>query len=323
MSRTFFVAAALALAVTLPAAPAQAQTRVFVSAAGSDSNNCLNTQTPCRHFQQAYNKMPNGGEIDVLDPANYGSLTVTHTLSIVGRGWATLSPVSGSAAITINAGSSDTISIIGVQLDGAGLTNTNGIVLNSGGSLVVADSVLRNFSGTSTFGCGILMQPSTGTLDFSITNTTVSNNGFVGIFYEPSSGSPNANGFIDHVVVTANGFQGINFFTGLASGGTTVFTVSNSIASDNLVGVIVSNSGSPTSTIKASIDNVSASGNSWGVQAFASANVLLSRSVITGNTTGVQNGTSSNTFYSFGNNQIGLNGTDGSSSLNKVTYVME
>jgi hypothetical protein len=52
MTRTTFVAAALALAVTLPAMPAQATgaARTFVSAAGGDSNNCTNVATPCRHL---------------------------------------------------------------------------------------------------------------------------------------------------------------------------------------------------------------------------------------------------------------------------------
>ena len=68
-----------ALVCGLPAAPAQAQaTRAFVSATGSDINNCINVLTPCRHFQTAYNAMANGGEIDVLDPANYGALTANH-----------------------------------------------------------------------------------------------------------------------------------------------------------------------------------------------------------------------------------------------------
>jgi len=44
MTHTTFIAAALALVVTLPAAPAQTAgaARTFVSAAGSDSNNCTN-----------------------------------------------------------------------------------------------------------------------------------------------------------------------------------------------------------------------------------------------------------------------------------------
>jgi hypothetical protein len=68
---------AAALAALLPAIPAQADgaSRTFVSAAGSDSNNCANVVTPCRHFAAAYAATAPSGEIFVLDPANYGSLT--------------------------------------------------------------------------------------------------------------------------------------------------------------------------------------------------------------------------------------------------------
>ena len=120
MTRTIFIAAALALAATLPAAPAQAAgaARTFVSAAGSDSNNCTNVATPCRHLAAAYAATAPNGEIYVLDPANYGSLTITGPVSIEGHGWASIAPVSGSAAITINANPGDKINIIGVVLDG-------------------------------------------------------------------------------------------------------------------------------------------------------------------------------------------------------------
>jgi Right handed beta helix region len=312
------IAAAVALAITLPAVSAQAQaTRAFVSAAGSDSNNCINVLTPCRHFQAAYNAMSNGGEIDVLDPANYGALTVTHKLSIVGRGWATLSPVSGAAAITINAGSSDTITISGVQLDGAGTTSTNGIVFNSGSSLTVTNSVLENFvldgGSDANTGNGILLQPAAGTLAFTITNTTASNNGGAGIYYFPLAGSPTVNGVIDHVVADANQL-GIAVFPGAATGGSIVVTISDSIASNNSSMGIVTGAGS--ATLKVSIDNVTLSGNSYGIFASTPANVLLGRSVITGNSIGVQNDTSG-TFGSYQDNRINLNTTsDVSGPLN-------
>ena len=55
MTHMIFIAAVLALAGTLPAVPAQAAApRTFVSAAGSDSNNCTNVATPCRHLAAAY-----------------------------------------------------------------------------------------------------------------------------------------------------------------------------------------------------------------------------------------------------------------------------
>src|SRR5271154_3192967 len=113
MTRTILIAATLALAVTLPIAPAQATglNRTFVSAAGSDSNNCANVLTPCRHLATAFAATAQDGEIYVLDPANYGSLTITHGVSIEGHGWASIAPTSGNAAITINANPGDKINI--------------------------------------------------------------------------------------------------------------------------------------------------------------------------------------------------------------------
>src|SRR5271154_5300606 len=148
MTRTILIAAALALAVTLPAGPAQALVaRTFVSAAGSDSNNCANVVTPCRHLATAYAATAPNGEIYVLDPANYGALTITGPVSIEGHGWASIAPPGVGNAITINANPGDAINIIGVVLDGTALANTNGIVFTSGGSLTVRDSVIRNFGG--------------------------------------------------------------------------------------------------------------------------------------------------------------------------------
>jgi hypothetical protein len=147
MTRTIFIAAALALAVTLSAAPAQAAAaRTFVSAAGSDSNNCANVATPCRYLATAYAATAANGEIYVLDPANYGSLTITGPVSIEGHGWVSIAPPGSlSAAITINANPGDKINIIGVVLDGTAIANTTGIQFNSGGTLNVRDSVIRDF----------------------------------------------------------------------------------------------------------------------------------------------------------------------------------
>src|ERR1700719_1477409 len=117
---TIVIAAALALAVTLPVVPAQATgaARTFVSAAGSDSNNCTNVATPCRHMAAAFAATAPDGEIYGLDLANYGFLTITHEVSIEGHGWASIAPVTGFPAITINANPGDKINIIGVVLDG-------------------------------------------------------------------------------------------------------------------------------------------------------------------------------------------------------------
>ena len=121
----------------------------------------------------------------------------------------------------------------GLEIDGANAAY-NGIVVNSAGNLTIANCTLQNFVSGVGFntGNGILMQPTSGTLDFTVINTTARNNNFVGVYYLPQSGSPNANGVIDHVVATNNG-TGISAYTAQTSGGTTVVAISNSIASDN------------------------------------------------------------------------------------------
>ena len=124
MTRTTIVmAAGLALAVTLPAASAQAQApRTFVSAAGSDSNPC-SFAAPCRHFQAAVNATSVGGEVDALDPAGYGPITISQAITIEGQGWSYIAPPAGGNGITINAVSGN-VAIHGVSLNGVGITGT-------------------------------------------------------------------------------------------------------------------------------------------------------------------------------------------------------
>ena len=204
MTRTIFIAAAMALAITLPAAPAQALVaRTFLSAAGSDSNNCANVLTPCRHLATAFAATAADGEIYVLDPANYGSLTITHGVSIQGHGWASIAPPgSSSSAITISApGATDKINIIGVVLDGTALASTNGIVFNSGGSLTVQDSVIRNFANN-----GINFVPAVFS-GISVSRTLVSKNGAYGILVQPQGAYATA--VFNRVETQYNGAFGI------------------------------------------------------------------------------------------------------------------
>src|SRR5450432_2002398 len=107
----------------LHVAPAQAQARVFVGAQGSDGNPCTFV-SPCRTFQHAHDIAPANGEIDVIDPAGYGVLTITKSISIQGHGFGGVTAASGAVGVTINAGASDKINLRGLLFEGA----------NSGGS---------------------------------------------------------------------------------------------------------------------------------------------------------------------------------------------
>jgi hypothetical protein len=218
---------AAAFAVTLPIVPAQAQVnRTFLSAAGSDSNNCANVITPCRHFATAYAATAPNGEIFVLDPANYGSLTITHGVSIEGHGWASIAPPNGGNAITINAGSSDSISIHGVSINGTGATgSTNGIVFNAGGSLTVADCVVQNFGND-----GIGFFP-TAASNLAVSNTTAAHNGRNGIFVLPS-GTGAVESIFNRVQTSDNADSGI-VLDGANSTGTLKGTVYESVTAQN------------------------------------------------------------------------------------------
>jgi hypothetical protein len=283
MIRTAIViAAGLALAAILPAMPAQAlAARTFVSAAGSDSNNCANVLTPCRHLATAYAATAANGEIYVLDPANYGSLTITGPVSIEGHGWASIAPVANGAAITINApGATDKINIIGVVLDGTSLTGTTGIQFNAGGTLTVRDSVIRNFTGA-----GILFTPNTSSLSqLYVSNTLVSDNGGDAGFYITPTGSGRTNAVLNHVELLNNENDGLAVDS--TSSQTINVTVSDSVSANNGGNGILafSANGTPTNVM---VRNSAIANNSiYGLYADApGASIRATRSAITGNGT--------------------------------------
>jgi hypothetical protein len=273
---TIFIAAGLALAVTLPAVPAQALVaRTFLSAAGSDSNNCANVLTPCRHLATAYAATAPDGEIYVLDPANYGSLTITHGVSIEGHGWASIAPPSGANAITINANTGDKINIIGVVLDGTALTGTTGIQFNSGGTLTVRDSVIRNFSGD-----GIDFEPSAGAYLW-VSNTVVSDNANTGIAVFPSGGD-DYYVTINRVEITNNGSYGV-FVWGSPGTGAIFATFSESIASRSLYGLYALTDVGHSTVILSAFHSV-ATANKVGLRAEGQgATIYTANSMASGN----------------------------------------
>jgi hypothetical protein len=101
--------------------------------------------------------------------------------------------------------------------------------------------------------------------------------------------------------------------------------ITNSVASNNFsAGIYVQNT---SGTLTVSIDNAKISNNTYGINANGIAKVLLGRSVITGNGTGISNSTSPSTIYTYGNNRINLNGANnngniGGSALN-TTYLQQ
>jgi hypothetical protein len=257
------------LVCLLPAAPAQAQsTQTFVSGVGSDSNPCTITQ-PCQHFQAAVNATAAGGEVDALDPADYGPFIISHAITIAGEGWSYVAPPAtgpgNPTAITINAGAGDTIKIRGVLLDGFDVPASIGIVFNSGGRLEITDSVVGNFNNNE-----IIVYSATA-MSLLISNTIVRGPG-VGISLNANASGATITGVLDKVALDGASVYAGAFYAALN------LSISNSYI-DNVgsTSVPVYLGGSSPSAISTVIlKNVTLNQDIYGVYLLGNTNVYLS-----------------------------------------------
>jgi hypothetical protein len=212
MTKTAFL---LALIVTaLASMPAHAQ-RVFVSSHGVDSNPS-SVDLPCRTWQQAFNIAPANSEIYVLDTASYGPLTITHGITIQANGiGAIFQQCTTCAAITIAVTTTDPVTLNGVLLDGGG-TGFSGILITSGPSVQILNSVVRNFAGPGIF-------DKTSTNGNLLIEDTITSDAKTGIVIIPSGGSVNAT--LSRITANNNVFGVATFSNEM--------TIANSVLSNN------------------------------------------------------------------------------------------
>src|SRR5690348_14094162 len=275
----------------LPAAPAVPLTRTYVSGTGNDSSPCTASQ-PCATFQAALALTLAGGEIFVLNSANYGPVTINKALTITSEGAVAGVLATSGAAITISAGANDVVNLRGLGLDGAN-SGATGIQFTSGKSLTIQNSFVRNFTGS-----GISFAPS-GTATLFVSDTVVSNNGSNGVLVQ--SGSNAVNAALTRVTASGNGV-GI-----LASGSGVSLAVTDAVANSNSYGF-----GATASVMM--VRNSTASNNTVGIAADqAGAIVRVGQSTVSGNSTGWQ-ATKGGQVQSDGNNNVGGNVTAGTAS---------
>jgi hypothetical protein len=304
-----------AVVCLLPAAPAHAAgaARTFVSGAGSDTNNCINVATPCRHFAAAYAATAPNGEIDVLDPANYGELTITGPVSIEGHGWATVTPLIGGSGIAINVHGNpgDKINISGVVLQGTPEGNIGINCCVGGVSLTIRDSVVQNF------GTGIILEPgnSSAVTQLFVSNTVVSDSDGDGIFISPN-GSGSTNAVFDHVDLENNGVGGLGGSGLMVSAAQTVnITFNDSVSANNLTNGIYAFLGPVSIMVR---NSTIANNGANGLEAGVETTIRVTRSTITGNGAGWL--TDSGAVLSYGDNNIDGNGSANTEPPNLLTY---
>src|SRR5258705_7695857 len=104
MHRNVLLATVVGIAIPLlSAVSAQAQaTRTWVSGVGDDVNPCSRT-APCKTFAGAISKTAAGGEINCLDPAGFGAVTITKSLTISCEGVTGGIVVAGGNGINVSA----------------------------------------------------------------------------------------------------------------------------------------------------------------------------------------------------------------------------
>jgi parallel beta helix pectate lyase-like protein len=150
-------------------------TRTWVSGVGDDVNPCSRT-APCKTFAGALMKTAKGGEIDALDPAGYGAVVITKSITIDGTG--TMAGILGSLvnAIIINitdrTDAAQSVRIRGLSLNGVS-NGLQGIKVIAASKVFVEDTVIDGFKD----GIGVA---SGGTQVF-VRDTSIRNNSGAGI----------------------------------------------------------------------------------------------------------------------------------------------
>lgn len=191
--------------------------RTWVSGVGDDANPCSRT-APCKTFAGAISKTAAGGEIDALDPAGYGALTITKAITIDGGGGQVASVlVSGTNGIVVQAGPSDAVILRNLRFNGIG-TGINGIRWLAGKALFVESCYIFGFTTN-----GIDIEKSDGGKAY-ITDTTVENNGVSGLLSRNT---------INNVQTTVDNSRFENNQFGIASEDFSKISVRHSVTSGN------------------------------------------------------------------------------------------
>src|SRR5262249_24446947 len=133
---------ALVATFTTTTPPGGGTSRTFVSGTGSDTGTCTRS-APCLTFAFAHGVTDAGGEINCVDPGNFGPVTITKSVTIDCPGTFGGINTAASDAITVNA-ASGIVRIRNLSLNGTG-AGLIGIRFVNGAALFVENCMIANF----------------------------------------------------------------------------------------------------------------------------------------------------------------------------------
>jgi hypothetical protein len=301
--RTTLNILAVAIFTLTVASMAQAQaTRTWVSGVGDDVNPCSRT-APCKTFAGAISKTAASGEISVLDPGGFGTLTITKSITVdggTGSGWASVLASSTSGFIINATGADDRVVLRNISINGAPTTfpGLRGIRIVAAKSVHIENCQITGFRGNP--GRGIEDVRSVDG-DLYVSGTVIRNNSGSGIVVLPSAGTPTLRSFIDNSQIVQNGTGGIG--TGYVLVGTNLEgTITNSTVSKNATIGIGGESGANINVVNCMVHHNATGLDSNGV----ATSLRVSRTNVSGNGSGL--GFSGGTILSYGNNEVSGNG---------------
>lgn len=278
------------------ASMAEAQaTRTWVSGVGDDVNPCSRT-APCKTFAGAISKTATNGEINCLDPAGYGAVTITKSITIDCEDTQGSILASLTNGVILNAANID-VRLRGISINGAG----NGIncirVLNSGVKLTLDEIVCSGFTQH-----GVSMENTGGANRLVVWNSSfrqLTGNG-INTFL---TGVATATIAVDSSLFA---FTGVGVNLGSAATG----SVNDSTVTNNTTGLQAAGG---TSVLSAKDNQITHNGT--GVSALAGCTIRIGGNLVTGNNIGL----SGTNIFTWGGNFVdgnpGGNGTNNGAAL--------
>jgi hypothetical protein len=286
----------LATAFLCLALPAHAQLfRAYVSSTGSDANPCT-LPAPCRLLPAALTAVADGGEIWMLDSANYnsGTVSINKSVSILAEPGAIGSVVASNGSAISISGAGVKVALTNLLVVPLNGTASSGVEMASGASLVIDKVTFSRL-------------PVDGVFVSTAAQVRISNSSFVDIGNYGVYLTGNASGEISNVKMSRMGQFGV---VASSASGTTKVAVTDSVVSGAAnCGVYSFSSGGQSQVF---LTRVVVTASSGGVcsQGGVAALVSLNQSAIHGNGTGVLFSDESAKVATFGNNAIAYNITN-------------
>ncbi|SRR5579883_34935 len=286
--------------------------RAWVSGHGTDAAGCGAPTSPCRSFQYVLNNIvAPGGEIDVLNPAGYGAMTIAFAVTIRNDGVGVAGvqqATTGQNAVTINAGPNDNVSLVGLTIEGLGVAQ-NGIQFNSGSGLLLANSEIFGFTGI-----GLNFTPNNGNNNFvglEVSGGGIYQNGGRGVVVKPFGGALALANLKDQCDIN-EGVTADGWVDPVPSGEEAVH-VNISDCTLNAAGTAVQASGPSTGGYSTTIDldHAVVSNSTTGLSADGAHTVITANASTFFGITTVTSATNGGFISSFGNNAVYFYGSIG------------